>query len=145
MKRYKFSQVADYKDIDTSIGEPIIVEKPAKENNEVFRMIYAPDSLTGRPRSDLGTYLGDNTSPVVRDFIERQLRTDFSGNVSSVPDGISDADIAYLTKDKNETVSDYQNRVQKYMMRQKVAVKRASDIARRNALKKKVEVKSNEK
>ena len=145
MKRYKFSQVADYKDIDTSIGEPLKVEKLEQENNEVFRMIYAPDPLTGRPRSDLGTYLGENTSPVVRDFIERQLRTDFSGNVSSVPDGISESDIAYLTKDKNETVSDYQVRVQKYMMRQKVAVQRAKVAARRHALKENVEVKPNEK
>lgn len=144
MKRYKFSQCADAPVVDYSLGEPIIPEKVENNENEVFNMIYAPDPLTGRPRSDLGTYLSENTSPVVRDFIERQLRQDFSGNTSTIPDGISDSDILYLTKDKNETVSDYQERVKAYMLRQKDSfqkIKSAEINAKKRFSKSKVESK----
>lgn len=145
MKRYKFSQCADAPIVDYSLGEPIIPEKIENNPNEVFNMIYAPDPLTGRPRSDLGTYLSENTSPVVRDFIERQLRQDFSANISKTPDGISDSDIIYLTKDKNETLSDYQERVKAYLYRQKDTfqkLKVAEINAKKRVTKSKVESKA---
>lgn len=137
MKRYQFSQYDSCPVVDYKNGDSLPVEDFKVENDNVFRLIYAPDPLTGRPRSDLGVYLSENTSPVVRDFIERQLRTDFSGRVPKVPEGLSDNDIAYLTKDSAETVDDYCSRVSDYLHMQKesygraMARKRAIEVARK--------------
>ena len=119
MKRYKFSQHLDAPVIDLTVGEVLQPETVEDKPNEVFGMIYGSDPLTGRPRSDLGTYMSENANPVVRDFVERQLRQDFSGKVVKAPDGLTDVDIAYLTKDRNETIEDYSLRVRGYLNKQK--------------------------
>lgn len=44
-------------------------------DHPILDVIFAPDPVTGNPRSDLSISLTADTSPVVRDFIERVLRT----------------------------------------------------------------------
>lgn len=117
---------------------------PTDEKDNSFKLIFAPDELTGRPRSDLGTYFSENTNPLVRDFIERQLRTDFTKGSVAVPEGVSDTDIAYLTRDNKETLEDYTSRVNSYLYRQQQSY--GESVARqrvREAIKKRsVEIKS---
>jgi hypothetical protein len=124
MKRYAYSQHFGLVSLTPSVAvdekDLIPIEQPKEAS--VFRIIFARDPITGRLRSDLGTYLTDETNPLVRDFIERQLRTDFSGQVVKTPEGISDSDIALLTRDRSETVDDYVKRVNAYCLQQRVNV-----------------------
>lgn len=101
--------------IDLSpVDEKLFPKTDVSDKDNVFGMIYAPDPLTGRPRSDLGTYLSENTNPLVRDFIERQLRTDFSQYNANVPADIDAGTIALLTRDRKETLEEYVSRVNSY-------------------------------
>lgn len=147
MKRYSFSQNAGVAQL---VSIPVInpfqemskIEKDSQNKDSVFNMIYAPDSVTGIPRSDLGTYLTEETNPLVRDFIERQLRNDLSAKTVSPPKEISDYEIAYLTRDRNEPIGEYVSRVNQYCARQKAqyqANKRAAMIRSRMPKKASVE------
>ena len=100
----------DYSETD----KKLLPQVDVSDKDNVFGMIYAPDPLTGRPRSDLGTYLSENTNPLVRDFIERQLRTDFSQYNSNVPADVDAGTIALLTRDRKETIEEYVSRVNSY-------------------------------
>lgn len=102
-----------YRDL-SPVDKKMLPKIDVSDKDNVFGMIYAPDPLTGRPRSDLGTYLSENTNPLVRDFIERQLRTDFSQYNQNVPSDIDEGTIALLTRDRKETVEEYVSRVNKY-------------------------------
>lgn len=134
MKRYYFSQYTGLEDLLVKPSSADPLEKPVNANqNEVFNLIYGADPVTCRPRSDLGTYLGDNTNPLVRDFIERQLRTDFSGNSAAVPDGLTDADLAVLTRDTKETVEEYSARLNSYMGVQKEIFRKAQYMKKQKA------------
>lgn len=136
MKRYKFSQYEGIDLISPFVNIPEENVQPSKDEG-VFQLIYAADPVTGRARSDLGTYMSENTNPLVREFIEKQLRTDFSHNSVPVPDGINERDIIALTRDSKETVDSYVGRINAYMMSQKVSVQQAqrrADVARRKAV-----------
>lgn len=102
-----------YRDL-SPVDKKLLPKTDVSDKDNVFGMIYAPDPLTGRPRSDLGTYLSENTNPLVRDFIERQLRTDFSQYNQNVPADIDEGTIALLTRDRTETVEEYVGRVNSY-------------------------------
>ena len=143
MKRYAFSQHVGLPTLSPveNINEKDIPKLEPSKDSSVFRIIFARDPITGRCRSDLGTYLTDETNPLVRDFIERQLRTDFSGKVSKTPDGLSDYDIAYLTRDRAETVDDYVKRVNNYCLAQRAHVQSEQRKASIRARMKKLEPK----
>lgn len=144
MKRYFFSQHYGLVTLSpvTEISEKDIPQLEPAKDSSVFRIIFARDPITGRCRSDLGTYLTDETNPLVRDFIERQLRTDFSGQVLKTPEGLSDYDIAYLTRDRTETVDDYVKRVNDYCLAQRAKVQSEQRKAAIRARMKKVEPKT---
>ena len=125
MKPYKFSQYSDLRHLSHNLPLPedqVPKLNSSKEDN-VLNIIFAIDPVTGRPRSDLGTYLTDETNPLIREYIERQLRTDFTSSSSvNVPEGISDDDLVTLTRDRSETVDDYVKRVNDYCLRQRSKV-----------------------
>lgn len=145
MNRVKFSQYQGLSCLELPYREcepqPHVVEKMSSEG--VFDIIFADDPLTGRPRSDLGTYMTENCNPLVRDFIDRNLRNDFSQGEVKVPDGISDMDVHYLTRDRLETDVDYINRVNRYMTVQKqrfqvIKARKAAKAAAKTELSKSV-------
>lgn len=149
MKRYKFSQVACLDNLFET-NEPVDISQlkgsessKKKSDSSVFKIIFADDPVTGRPRSDLGTYLTDETNPLVRDFIERQLRQDFNGKSSSIPDGISDRDLAILTKDRFESIDEYVKRVNQYCQAQRQKVQ--TTIKRAEMRKRELEIRNRRK
>lgn len=149
MKRYKFSQVAC---LDNILETNELVDlsqlkgsesSKKKSDSSVFKIIFADDPVTGRPRSDLGTYLTDETNPLVRDFIERQLRQDFNGKSQSIPEGISDRDLAILTKDRFESIDEYVKRVNQYCLVQKQKVQ--TTLKRAEMRKRELEIRNRRK
>lgn len=133
------------------LKEQVII-KPTynvQQESDVFDMIYAPDPVTGLPVNALGVFLNSDTSPLVRDFIASQLKvTDNSNPV--LPDGVDDEVLAILTRDRNESLSQYTSRVKDYMVSERAAYQakaKAEYTAYLNSLvakKPKVEVESKE-
>lgn len=104
------------KDISKEKGLGTIVDT----KDEGLDLIYAPSELTALPQSAVAVFKSKETNPLVRKFIEDNLM--FNGDlkdVPAVPDGVSDADLAYLVRDRYETQSDYIKRVNAYMNYQK--------------------------
>lgn len=103
--------------------EDKVIIKPTynvQQESDVFDMIYAPDPVTGLPVNALGVFLNSDTSPLVRDFIASQLKaTDNSNPV--LPEGVDDEVLAILTRDRNESLSQYTSRVKDYMVSERSA------------------------
>lgn len=104
--------------------------KPAEvvKRNPLLDLIFAPDER-GALLGDISHYLGENTNPEVRQFIEQQLLRENNGSSSnmSIPDDvlnkmkstITDDDIAFFSRDHNETAEQYAYRVGKYFAEEK--------------------------
>lgn len=82
-------------------------------NKSLFDLVFSVNPRTRLPDGDLAVYMSANTSPEVKRFIEMQLHNP-SNTSGDVPFGdygeISDDDIAFFTRSRNESVSDYRNR-----------------------------------
>lgn len=110
------------------VGMPVIVSigtKPTKitfknvDSDGVMDVIFAPDDLTGLPNNALAVFLSDKANPKVRDYIASQLMNVNEGQNPQVPDGVSDADLFALTRQRNEPLADYVDKVNGYMQQQK--------------------------
>lgn len=89
------------------------------DSDGVMDVIFAPDDLTGLPNNALAVFLSDKANPKVRDYIASQLMNVNEGQNPQVPDGISDADLFALTRQRNEPLADYVDKVNGYMQQQK--------------------------
>lgn len=100
-----------------------------KKNNPLMDLIFCPDE-NGFLDGDLSHFLNDKTNPEIKAFIESQLlleNSDSSSSSLSIPDDvlnkmkstISDDDIAFFSRDHNETPEQYAYRVGKYLHEEK--------------------------
>lgn len=72
--------------------------------DDLLLTIFAPDPLTGVPRSDLGIVMSKDKSPEVAQFIRDNLQRPINDN--SVPS--DDADFAIQSiRDRRESISQY--------------------------------------
>lgn len=101
---------------------------PSSEADSVLDMVYAPDPVTRLPQNALGVFMSKKTSPLVREFIQRNLMLDNQTPMPSLPDGIEDSDLLTLQRDRNEPLSDYTKRVNAYMQHQKVVYNKAQRV-----------------
>lgn len=86
--------------------------KSVDEKEKVFDLIYAPDPLTGLPQNALGVFLSENTSPVVRQFIEANMK--MSESNPPLPEGVTDKDVEFCVRHRNESLTDYVQRMNQY-------------------------------
>lgn len=89
--------------------EPI---KSTDEKEKVFDLIYAPDPITGLPQNALGVFLSENTSPVVRQFIEANMK--MSESNPPLPEGVSEKDVEFCVRHRNESLTDYVHRMNQF-------------------------------
>lgn len=100
---------------------------------QLLDMIYTPDSRGGRPRGDIAMFLGDNTNPEVRTFIQNQLMQEVDTDRSSLslPESvvnnlrktITDDDIARFTRNHDESVDAYAERMSSFFNEQRYQAK----------------------
>lgn len=104
------------------LKDKIIIQPVSNVQHEsdVFDMIYAPDPVTGLPKNALGVFMNPDTSPLVRDFIASQLKAVDNTN-PVLPEGVDDEVLAILTRDRNESLSQYTSRVRDYMVSERSA------------------------
>lgn len=77
------------------------------ENEQLFETIFAPDPVTGVPRSDLAFVVNSETRPEVIQFIQNTLMRPQSESVKT-----DDVDLALASiRGRNETFVDYANRL----------------------------------
>lgn len=84
--------------------------------DKILQVIYKANPVSGLPEGDLAMFDNEEVSPEVRDYIRRNLMGEIgSDGDSSGFDGLSDDDIAGLTRDRYESRSEYRGRVYDYL------------------------------
>lgn len=100
----------DYdKMIASSINSPKIsvVESSNSEQDSLINFIFAPDPLTGVPRSDLAFSMSKDISPEVAQFIRDNLQRPIEMNERT-----ENPDLAIDTiKSRSETLIEYADRI----------------------------------
>lgn len=80
-------------------------------NDNLLRIIFAPDELTGLPRGDYAIFLSDKTTPEVRSYIQTNLLSEHV--IDNIPSE-KDSDILPFIREKNETREEYLSRIIEY-------------------------------
>lgn len=101
--------VAD--EVDTSNQSKEVRKDP---NEQLFDVVFAVNPITRLPQGDIAVFMSENTSPDIKRFIEMQLhkpmQLDADVKAADLPN-VSDDDIAYFTRNVNESIADYRQRV----------------------------------
>lgn len=94
---------------------------------QLLDLIYKVDPVTGLPSGDIGIYLSDSANAEVKDFVRQQLMRpsidDGQGlsmstsTINQLRQTITDDDIAQFSRDDNETVEDYAERISQSLNR----------------------------
>lgn len=98
-------------------------------DSQLLDYIYSVDPVTSLPSGDLAIYLGDKANPEIRNFIEMNLlQENIDGRSSmSLPDDvinkmkgvITDDDVAFFTRNHNESREEYADRLKLYFLKEK--------------------------
>lgn len=98
-------------------------------NQQLLDLIFGVDEVTGLPVGDLSYYLGENTNPEVKRFIELNLLSENadSGSLSLPTDvmnkmreTITDDDIARFSRCKDESKEDYACRINDFFNQERL-------------------------
>lgn len=130
-----FSYCQGIDNLEVELKEVQVPEVQKSEQKRILEMIYCRDPETGLPQSDIGMFLSRDTPDTVRDFIERNIFADPSGEKVAPPKDMSDDDIIALTRDRYETREQYVQRINEYMYKQKDEVESAYKKAKLNSKK----------
>lgn len=115
--------------------QPDVVQK----HQQLFDMIFSVNPVTGFPNGDLACYLGENTNPEIKIFIESQLLKEIPVDSGlSIPQDvlnqmnskITDDDIAKFSRNHGETADDYAKRMSDYFERQRLENRVRKDTER---------------
>lgn len=121
--------------VDNSTSDTVM------QDNALLDYIYGINPATGLPNGDLSFYLGENTRPEIRTFIEQNLMVDMShigkspldfptDVVNQMRSTISDDDIAYFSRNHGETREEYASRIKTWLESERyrrIQEKRESD------------------
>ena len=96
------------------VEEDVYIEaSPVSERPEtLLDVIYACDPITNLPSGDFIMYLGKDTSPEVRQFIQSQLLTELPKGIA-VPEDQQDVLFDYVRR-QNEPLRDYVARITEF-------------------------------
>lgn len=86
-----------------------------KHQNPLLDIIYAIDEVTNLPKGDIALYLGKDTDPDIRKFIEDNLMSK-SSSVNLGTKGVDDDTILQLTRNNGESQSDYASRIKQFIV-----------------------------
>lgn len=99
--------------------------------DSIFDLIFAVSPATGLPCGVIQQYLSDKTSADVKEFIERTFKGIDSPDVSIAPDEIrkeynslSDSLVADLSRDRFESMEQYEERISQFLKDNKAEVYR---------------------
>lgn len=106
-----------FKDAKREKKSPDVPEK----YKQLLDLIYKVDPITGVPSGDIGIYLSDSANAEVKAFVQQQLMNPVidtgkglslsTNTINQLRETITDDDIAQFSRDDNESVEDYAERI----------------------------------
>lgn len=110
------------------------------KNKQILDMIYCVDSDSGRPSGDIAMFLGENTNDEVRTFIQKQLMNEVDTDksqlnlsqdvVNNLRKTITDDDIARFSRNHDESIEDYAERMHNFFYEQKALREKKARISK---------------
>lgn len=117
MKKDSYKRIDAFRRIEDSdfVEKQFIVEdveQSKSPSDSLLQLVYARDERTGLPIGDLQYLVSDKANPQVKEFILQNLMQDVSAaqNVAA-KFNLSDDDILALSRNLNESISDYAARL----------------------------------
>lgn len=108
---------------DDMMAKKVIREKSVEvsqsASDSLLSIVYAMDEVTNLPKGDLSYLVSDKANPQVKEFILNNLMRDVSGAKNVTISGLSDDDLLALSRNPNESVADYANRLNDSISRDK--------------------------
>ncbi len=86
---------------------PVIEVLPESDVARLLRLVYTDSD--GKLNGDIAAYLGEKTSPELREYIRQNILYDVQPSDVSLP--ADDATIELFIRDEHESSFDYRNRV----------------------------------
>lgn len=83
----------------------------ASQIDEILKDIFSVDPDSGLPRGDLAYYLSPDGNPTVKAWLENNLLKPRASRVGTSIDGVTDDMLAEYSRGKDESVSDYAERL----------------------------------
>lgn len=99
LKKFPEYRNAELENIPSSVVEVEFLE--VSKDPELIKLIFAPDPVTGIPRSDLAVVMSKDTAPEVAQYIRDNLLTPLPDSVSAGDDpdlaiaGIKQRDVSF--------------------------------------------------
>lgn len=106
-----FEQILDNEVVEVKAKLHTVERK--KPESSLFDLVFAVNPDTGLPQGDIAVYMSKNTSPEVKRFIELNLHSPVGSSDASYSDfsNLSDDDIAFYTRGRDESVQSYRQRL----------------------------------
>lgn len=110
-----------YRQLQDLEFEPCVDDKNEVETSsstdELLNSIFAVDPVTMLPRGDVQVYMSDKVSPEIREFIRQNLMSPVktSADISAKFGTLSDDEIAFFSRNSQESLGDYRQRLFDYI------------------------------
>lgn len=105
-----------------------VPEKVESSLQSVLDEIFSVDVNTGLPKGDIQYYMSSDGNPQVKQWIENNLLKPRVSSGSSTPEGVTDDMIIEMSRQKGESVSDYQARLINIYDSAKAEVEKLTEI-----------------
>lgn len=115
MKRSEYKLFPQYEDLKEPLHYDFPPFDPEPNNGlkEVLDEIFSVDPVTGNPRGDIQYFMSKDGNPQVKAWLESHLLQPRIVTSGYDPQSISDDLIAEFSRASGESVSDYQDRLNK--------------------------------
>ena len=133
---FNYGHAVRQKEILAHLVEPELPEeivRPVTAAESFLSLVYAIDPITKLPTGDLNYLVSDKANPEVKQWVLQNLMIDTSGAVvPSPPRGLSDDDIANLSRDPHEDINSYMERVNQYAKDNIELYERLTELSRQS-------------
>lgn len=100
-----------------------LVSDVVDSSKVLFDKIFAVNPVTNLPDGDIAVFMSENTSPEIKAFIQSQLMTPNGQQSDTSFDGLSDDDLASLSRGADEPLAAYASRMRSVIYQQAKAEK----------------------
>lgn len=134
---YNYGHAVNQEKIAATLVEPPYDFQPSVQDSHdpkdsFLKIVFALDERTKLPTGDLGFLVSDKVNPEVRQWVLNNLMIDTSSAANpAAPAGMSDDDIAELSRNPHEDQEAYMNRINDYMRyHQDIYDRLSSDVSK---------------
>lgn len=116
-KYREFRGLAAVDDFVSPVPEVREKSERVQKDAEILAAIFSLDPLSGCPRGDIAQFMSEDTNPQIAQYIKTRLMQEQTPvGQAAVNSGLTDDDLLKLERKSGESVGDYVNRVNGFIV-----------------------------